>query len=206
MVVFTLHNVNLVQSVIFGPKTENATCEVLEHYKDKTYQCEVNITTSKPYERLMINLDRFRMSCKDTLYIYDSINGTVDSPIMLDYLNKTGEVIYSTENYLVLELTTTNVLAFDSPDFYLAYTPFKGSENGCNDSFVCRDEYKYCIPKEYMCNGHFDCSDGSDEGMQCRARESNTMYLITLIVLVCFASILLVSGFIWLCVHTRNKM
>lgn len=34
----------------------------------------------------------------------------------------------------------------------------------CKKDFVaCGDEAKRCIPKDHLCDGHFDCQNGSDE-------------------------------------------
>lgn len=197
LAIFAIHNVEFVQSVILRPTMENATCEAVTYNTIEMYLCEANVTASEPYERVMINLDGFRMNCNDTLFIY---GGPDTHPVILTCRSKTNTVIFSAGKSLSLTLNTTSEDGFNSTDFYLVYTPFKKSLFGCNDSYVCQDEYKYCIPKDYMCDGHLDCSNGSDEGMQC---DMNTTKVIAL---VAFASFLVLLGLVWLCAHTRKMM
>ncbi|KAG4070711.1 hypothetical protein HA402_013631 [Bradysia odoriphaga] len=152
----------------------------------------------------MINLNQFHLNCTDTIYIYDGPSVSGDPAYKLTCESKTGSVIYSSNNSLSLELVTGNAAGFDTSDFYLAYTSFNGSENGC-DGFVCQDENKYCIPELNMCDFYIHCSDGSDEGDTCLKYDDNGD-TVKLIALVCFASFILLLGCIWLCAHTRKIM
>lgn len=204
VVLLALSNTKFVQSVIVGPYPSNATCEAITYHKDQMYQCELTLSANAMPERLMVNFNRFHLNCTDTLYVYDGPSISGDPAFTLNCENQT-DTIYSTSNSLSLELVTTNELGFDSQDFYVVYTPFTESENGC-DGFVCRDENRYCIPREYECDSYDHCSGGSDEGTNCLSSYDDSGDMIKLIALVCFASFILFLGSIWLCAHTRKIM
>lgn len=143
------------------------------------------------------------MNCTDTLYIYDGPTISGDPAFKLTCENKTGSVVYSTSNSISLEYLTADDLGFNSNDFFLVYTSFNDSTNGC-DGFTCGDENKYCISPELECDGWTHCSDGSDE-VKCMIYDDSGDS-IKIISIVCFASFILFLGIIWLCAHTIKLM
>lgn len=204
---FAVPNFKIVQSVIFRLETGNDTCEPITYSKEQMNQCVVTLRTNELSERLMLKFNQLQLNCTDTLFIYDGPSVTGSPAFELTCKNQTAPMIYSTNNSVSLELITSNDLGFESKDFYLAYTPFNESKNGCNDGYVCQDENKYCIPGLYWCDGYYHCSDDSDEDVKggC-VKYDDGDDTIKLIALACFVGFLLLLGSIWLCAHTRKVM
>lgn len=208
VVLFALSNIKFVRSVIvsYGETINNTTCEAITYHEDRMYQCEFTLHANQFLsERLLLNFNKLQLKCSDTIYIYDSPNVSGDPTFTLTCENKTGIVIYSTNDSILFELVTADPSRLHSEDFYLVYTSFTDSKNGC-DGFVCKDGNKYCIPQEFRCNGYYHCEDGSDEGIEDCMEYDDGDDRIKLITPVCVASFILLLGIVWLCAHTRKIM
>lgn len=209
LVILVTFNIEFVRSVIVDQQIANSTCQPITYLKDqKMFKCELKLYSNHLSARLILNFNRLQLKCSDTFSIYDSSNISGDPRFNLTCENTTGSVIYSTNNSLSLKFVTGDDLGFNSNDFHLVYTSFNETniETYC-DGFICRDENRCCISREFQCDGYYHCGDGSDESYDCMmSSDASDRERIRLIALICFASFILLLGTIWLCAHTRKLM
>lgn len=90
---------------------------------------------------------------------YSGLQTTSSCPGLKRDVFRFSIVIYTKTNYSTL---LSHIISFVCL-FVRLVIPFAEGKICASDEFTCRGKPGECVPLTWMCDGNFDCSDGSDE-------------------------------------------